>query len=234
WLSSIVSCFQAGDIVMLSAPVAFYQERNLFECLQTLEFSFLIGTGAGFIGNKRASTCNGANLAYLKSTFYEVGGFTGIDKLASGDDELLLQKVAKSYPGRIAFLKNRDAIVFTHAKHTIGSFMKQRRRWASKSTHYKDKRIVALVTGLWLFNLSVFVNAALSFYDIRFFKLFLIQFGIKLLLEAVFLYPVTTFLKRPSLLPLLIILSPLHIIYFIYIGMLGSTRKYEWKGRMVR
>ncbi|HVS90511.1 MAG TPA: glycosyltransferase [Mucilaginibacter sp.] len=234
WLSSIVSCFQAGDIVMLSAPVAFYQERNLFECLQTLEFSFLIGTGAGFIGNKRASTCNGANLAYLKSTFYEVGGFTGIDKLASGDDELLLQKVAKSFPGKIAFLKNRDAIVFTHAKHTIGSFMKQRRRWASKSTHYKDKRIVALVTGLWLFNLSVFVNAALSFYDIRFFKLFLIQFGIKLLLEAVFLYPVTTFLKRPSLLPLLIILSPLHIIYFIYIGMLGSTRKYEWKGRMVR
>jgi cellulose synthase/poly-beta-1,6-N-acetylglucosamine synthase-like glycosyltransferase len=72
--------------------------------LQTLEFSYLIGIGAAFIGNGRASTCNGANLAYRKDVFYEVGGFKGIDDLASGDDELL-QKVAEKYPNRIGFFK---------------------------------------------------------------------------------------------------------------------------------
>jgi cellulose synthase/poly-beta-1,6-N-acetylglucosamine synthase-like glycosyltransferase len=234
WLSSIVSYFRENDLVMLSSPVAYFQEKNLFEYMQTLEFSYLIGTGAAFIGNKRASTCNGANLAYLKSTFYEVGGFTGIDNLASGDDELLLQKVAQRHSGRIGFLKNREAIVYTHAKHTIGSFLKQRRRWASKSTHYKDKRIVALVVGIWLFNVSLLVNAALSFYDIYFFKLFLLQFLLKYLFEAAYLLPVTAFFKRPNLVGLLILLNPVHIIYFVYIGLIGNTRQYEWKGRMVR
>ncbi|MDB5144719.1 MAG: glycosyltransferase, partial [Mucilaginibacter sp.] len=139
WLSSIVNYFETGDMVMISSPVAYFEERSLFEYMQTLEFAYLIGIGAAFIGNGRASTCNGANLAYRKDVFYEVGGFKGIDDLASGDDELLLQKVAVRYPGRIGFLKLREAIVYTHAKHTLNEFLQQRRRWASKSTKYKDK-----------------------------------------------------------------------------------------------
>jgi len=30
------------------------------------------------------------------------------------------------------------------------------------------------------------------------------------------------------------LLNPFHIIYFVYIGLMGNTRKYEWKGRIVR
>lgn len=234
WLSSIVGYYEKNNLVMISAPVTYFQERSLFEYLQTLEFSYLIGVGAAFIGNKRASTCNGANLAYRRDIFYEAGGFTDIDHLASGDDELLLQKVARIYPGRIGFLKNRDAIVYTHAKHTLASFLKQRKRWASKSTHYKDKSVVALVVGIWLFNVSLIVNAGLSFYDIRFLKLFALQFLLKYVFETAFLLPVTAFFKRSNLVALLILLNPLHIIYFVYIGLAGNSRPYEWKGRMVR
>jgi len=234
WLSSVVAYYQSNGLVMISAPVSYYQERTLFEYLQTLEFAYLIGLGASFIGNKRASTCNGANLAYRKDIFYEVGGFKGIDDLASGDDELLLQKVAALYPGRIGFLKQRDAIVYTHAKHTLRSFLKQRRRWASKSVKYKDKRIVALAVSIWLFNVSLLVNAGLSFYNIFFLKLFLTQFLLKYLFEVAFLLPITTFLKRQGLVLLLLLLIPVHIIYFVYIGLMGTTRQYEWKGRMVR
>ena len=234
WLSAIVGYYEDNDLVMISSPVAYFEERSLFEYLQTLEFSYLIGIGAAFIGNKRASTCNGANLAYRKDVFYEVGGFKGIDDLASGDDELLLQKVALRYPGRIGFLKEREAIVYTHAKHTLKQFLQQRRRWASKSTHYKDKRIVALAVCIWLFNLSLLVNAGLGFYNIYFFKLFALQFLLKYLFEVAFLLPITSFFKRPGLVGLLILLIPVHIIYFVYIGLIGNTRKYEWKGRTVR
>lgn len=234
WLSAVVGCFEDNDLVMISSPVAYFQERSLFEYMQTLEFSYLIGIGASFIGNKRASTCNGANLAYRKDVFYEVGGFRGIDDLASGDDELLLQKVALRYPGRIGFLKERKAIVYTHAKHTLASFLSQRRRWASKSTHYKDKRIVALAVCIWLFNLSLLVNAGLGFYNIYFFKLFLIQFLLKFVFETAYLLPITAFFKRTGLVGLLLLLNPFHIIYFVYIGLMGNTRKYEWKGRIVR
>ena len=109
----------------------------------------------------------------------EVGGFSGIDDLASGDDELLLQKVAVKYQGRIGFLKQREAIVYTHAKRNLKEFLQQRRRWASKSTKYKDKKVVALAVSIWLFNVSIVTNALLGFYDVRFFQLFLIQFILK-------------------------------------------------------
>jgi cellulose synthase/poly-beta-1,6-N-acetylglucosamine synthase-like glycosyltransferase len=234
WLSSIVGYYETHNPVMISSPVTYFEERSLFERLQTLEFSYLIGIGAAFIGNGRASTCNGANLAYRKDVFYEVGGFKGIDDLASGDDELLLQKVAVQYPNRIAFFKNPQAIVYTHAKHTLQEFLQQRRRWASKSTRYKDKKIVALAVGIWLFNLSLIANALLGFYNIYFLKLFLIQFLLKFVFEAAFLLPITTFFKRANLVALLIILAPIHIIYFVYVGLIGNTRKYAWKGRIVK
>lgn len=234
WMSSVVSYFETKDWVMISSPVAYFQEKTLFERLQTLEFSYLIGIGAAFIGNGRASTCNGANFAYRKDVFYEVGGFKGIDDLASGDDELLLQKVAERHPGRIGFLKQREAVVYTHAKPNLTEFLQQRRRWASKSTKYKDKNVVALAVCIWLFNLSLLVNVALSFYKIQFLELFALQMLLKYLFEAAFLLPITSFFKRSNLILLLIILSPIHILYFVYVGLIGNTSKYQWKGRTVR
>ncbi|RZL39816.1 MAG: glycosyltransferase, partial [Pedobacter sp.] len=142
WLATIVELYEEKDYKMISSPVAYFQEKNLFERLQSLEFLYLIGLGASTIGNKSPSTCNGANLAYEKNTFYEVGGFQGIDDLASGDDELLLHKIAAKYPDKIGFLKNREAIVYTHAKENLSSFIQQRKRWASKSTRYKNKAII--------------------------------------------------------------------------------------------
>ncbi|TFF40062.1 glycosyltransferase family 2 protein [Mucilaginibacter psychrotolerans] len=234
WLSGVVAYYETHNPVMISSPVTYFEERTLFELLQTLEFSYLIGIGAAFIGNGRASTCNGANLAYRKDVFNEVGGFNGIDELASGDDELLLQKVAVKYPDRIGFLKNRDAVVYTHAKHTLQEFLQQRRRWASKSTKYKDKWIVALAVAIWMFNLSLLVNAGLSFYNVFFLKLLGVQLLLKYIFEAVFLLPITSFFKRAKLVGLLIILIPIHVVYFVYVGLIGNTRKYAWKGRVVR
>ena len=234
WLSSIVNYYETYQPLMISSPVTYFEETSLFENLQTLEFGYLVAMGASFIGNNRASTCNGANFAYRKDTFYEVGGFKGIDDLASGDDELLLQKVAERHPGRIAFLKLRDAIVYTHAKVNLKEFLNQRRRWASKSTKYKDKKVVALAVGIWMFNVSLLANTALSFYAGWFFRLFLVQFGLKFIFELAFLLPVTAFFKRPKLTWLLILLSPIHILYFVYVGLIGNTRKYVWKGRLVR
>lgn len=234
WLSSIVGYYETMHPVMISSPVGYFEEKSLFERMQTLEFNYLIGIGAAFIGNGRASTCNGANLAYRKDVFYEVGGFKGIDELASGDDELLLQKVAERFPEKIGFLKLYDAVVFTHAKYNVKEFLQQRRRWASKSIKYKDKKVVALAVCIWLFNVSLLLNACLGFYDIYFFKLFALQFLLKYVFELAFLLPISTFFKRPGLVTLLIIIIPVHILYFIYVGLIGNTGTYMWKGRVVR
>jgi cellulose synthase/poly-beta-1,6-N-acetylglucosamine synthase-like glycosyltransferase len=68
WLSSIVNYYETKQPLMISSPVTYFEEKSLFENLQTLEFSYLVAMGASFIGNNRASTCNGANFAYRKDS----------------------------------------------------------------------------------------------------------------------------------------------------------------------
>lgn len=234
WLSTIVDFYESYNPVMISAPVTYFKESSFFERLQTLEFSFLIGIGASFIGNGKASTCNGANFAYRKDVFYKVGGFKGIDSLASGDDELLLQKVAAVFPGRIGFLKDNNAIVYTYAKPNLSSFMQQRRRWASKSTSYKDKKVVALAVGIWLFNVSLIVSLIGGFFSPYLWDLLLSEMLCKIFFETLFLTLVLGFFKRLKLLPMVLVLSPIHILYVVFIGAIGNTSKYAWKGRIVK
>src|SRR5690606_28290716 len=151
WLATVVGYMEANQYALVSSPVVYSEERSFFEELQTLEFLYLIGLGAAGIGNGNPTTCNGANLAYRRDVFFEMGGFKGIDNLASGDDELFLHKVAEKYAHKIGFCKSRDAVVFTDAKPDLASFISQRKRWASKSTKYKDKKVVALGVAIWLF-----------------------------------------------------------------------------------
>lgn len=234
WLSTIVNFYETNSYKMISSPVAYFEEQSWFERTQSLEFLYLIGLGASTIGNGKPSTCNGANLAYEKDAFYDVGGFKGIDDLASGDDELLLHKMAEKYKGGIGFLKHQDAVVYTHAKPSLKAFIQQRKRWASKSTRYKNKSIIALGVCIWLFNLSILLNTALGAFEGVYLKIALVQLLVKMLVEFIFLLDVTGFAKRRKLLCMLPIVSILHILYIIYIGIAGNSGKYNWKDRMVK
>jgi cellulose synthase/poly-beta-1,6-N-acetylglucosamine synthase-like glycosyltransferase len=116
--------------------------------------------------------CNGANLAYPKSVFDEVGGFEGIDFKASGDDMLLLQKIAKKYPNKIVYLKNAEYAVITKAQHTLAAFWHQRLRWASKSADYPQKSATIQLGLVWLFMFSVFINLFAGFFNPYFCEIF--------------------------------------------------------------
>lgn len=235
WLNTVISYFETQDLYMLSSPVIYSEEKSFFERLQTLEFLYLIGLGAAGIGNKNPTTCNGANLAYRKDIFYELGGFSGIDELASGDDELFLHKVAARYPHKIGFCKSTDAIIFTDAKPTLRSFISQRKRWASKSTKYKNKAIVLLGITIWLFNFCMLASLLAGlFYHYSYLFTFLVVLVVKIIVEYLFIQPLTQFSNREELMRYLPILSSLHIIYLVYIGILGNIGKYDWKGRQVK
>lgn len=234
WVKSIVSLYQTGDYKMVSAPVAYFEEKNIFEKMQSLEFLFLIGLGASGIGNGIPTTCNGANLAYRRDVFFELKGFQGIDNLASGDDELFMHKVASAYPEGIGFCKSMDAMVYTHAKANLNEFIQQRKRWASKTTSYKNKSIVFLGILIWFFNLNIILTALAGFIDPVFWKIAAVSVFLKMLAEWIFLIPLCHFAGRIKLLRYQPLLSIIHIFYLVYIGIAGNSGKYLWKGRLVR
>lgn len=234
WLKTIVGFYESGDYKMISSPVLFFEEKSTFEEMQSLEFLFLLGLGAAGVGNKMPSTCNGANLAYRREVFYELKGFQGIDQLASGDDELFLHKVASVYPDGIGFCKASGAIVYTHAKSTLGEFIQQRKRWASKSTKYKNKAVVFIGVLVWLFNLIIVLLSVLGFFNPFYWYLFLVIISVKIISELSFQVTLCRFANRSKLLRLLPLLTIVHIFYMLYIGIAGNSGKYNWKGRMVR
>ena len=234
WISTIMAYFDQNKSFLVSSPVSYSEEKSKFEELQALEFLYLIGLGAAGIGNGNPTTCNGANLAYRRDVFFEMGGFKGIDNLASGDDELFLHKVAEKYADRIGFCKSREAIVYTDAKPDLASFISQRKRWASKSTKYKDKKVIVLGVCIWLFNLALICSLLAFLILLPTFNWWLLTaYGLKMLVELLFMIPVLSFAKRSKLLKYLPFLTVIHTFYLVYIGIAGNIGKYDWKGRQV-
>jgi len=233
WLQNIASFKEEKNAGFIVAPVVFNCNSSIVQVFQAMDFMVLQGITAASVYKKIHSMCNGANLAYERKLFYEVDGFTGIDHIASGDDMLLMHKIARKYPDKIKYLKSADAIVSTEPMQTWKQFFNQRIRWASKATHYDDKRIFFVLLLVYLFNLSFLVLLLAGFWDHRYWFLFLIGWIIKTVVELPFFYSLSQFFNKQWAIKFFFFFQPLHIFYTIISGLLGQFGKYEWKGRKV-
>jgi len=236
WLNYLVSFYEEEKYKFIAAPVNFHKEKSLFEKCQSLDFIGMMGvTGAGIHG-RFMNMCNGANLAYEKKAFYEVDGFNGIDKIASGDDMLLLQKMAKRFPTQIGFLKNKNATVLTKGTPDLKSFVQQRIRWASKSGNYQELQILFILVLVFFFCVSIVFNFfLLPFLFAKIGWVFLAQFFIKTVVDFFYLNHLATFFQRKDLMKIFLPAQVFHIIYIFVIGLLGNlVKEYNWKGRKVK
>lgn len=236
WLNLLAEYYEKTGKRFIAAPVNFHEEKTYFERFQSLDYIGMMGvTGAGVEG-KFTNMCNGANLAYQKDLFYEVGGFKGIDHVASGDDMLLMQKIARLHPDSLGFLKNPEATVYTKAKATIADFLSQRLRWASKSSSYTEFFTVFQLATVFVFCWNILISLCLSiFYDASFIAIFVLQFAIKTVADYFFLNMMSRFFNRTDLMRPFLTPQYIHILYIIVVGSLANFKKtYTWKGRKVK
>lgn len=233
WLQTLVSFYEMTKCKMIVGPVSYFHERSIFENLQTLDFLGFIGITGACLQLNFPNTCNGANLAYEKNAFAEVGGY-GSDSLSSGDDMMLMHKIAKRFPKQVHFLKNRNAIVFTYPKQTLTGFILQRIRWISKTNKYSDKRITLILYATFLFYVSLFWNAVFSFFNDAFVPLLVFQAAIKLFCDFIFLASVLPFFRRQNLLLLFLPAWAFHILYVLITGLLVNFVNPKWKERPIK
>ncbi|MEO6134480.1 MAG: glycosyltransferase [Ginsengibacter sp.] len=241
WLETIASFYTEKKPAFIAMPVSFvhYSDnssvaKKFFAIFQLLDFMTLQGITGASVSKNFHSMCNGANLAYEKKVFYEVNGFEGIDEIASGDDMLLMHKIQKKYPERTLFLKSQNVIVQTKSEPTIKKFLNQRIRWASKSGHYSDKKIMMVLLLVYLLNAWIFWLALSSIFFTQVFFLFLATLVSKTIVELIFLFPVAQFFKSQKILWWFIPAQPFHILYTLIAGWLGKFGSYNWKGRKVK
>jgi len=242
WLQTIAAFYEEHGPAFIAAPVAINCSNKFIEKFQALDFMTLQGITGASVHKKIHSMCNGANLAYNKNAFEEVGGFAGIDNIASGDDMLLMHKIYKRYPDKVMFLKSKDAIVQTAAVRSVQEFFNQRIRWASKADKYDDKRIFAVLLLVYLVNVLLLLLPAIAFFYQRplvsgqwsLIKIWLFLLCLKTISELIFLYPVATFFNKQKMLWQFPLMQPFHILYTVIAGWLGKFGTYKWKGRQVK
>lgn len=233
WISEIVDYYEENQVVMIAGPVFFHSGKSIFSDMQSLEFMSLVGTGLGSVSGNFPVMCNGANLAYTKKAFNDVGGYSTNSNYASGDDIFLLLKINKLYPGKVSIIKSKDAIVLTNAQKNIRGFISQRLRWVSKSSGYRSFPAIFTSIVVFLMNFTLLFSGLLSFFRTDFFYLFLALFSVKMITDLPVLISITGFCRRRGL---LLYFLPLQIIYIVYvslIGIAGNIVRSTWKGRKI-
>jgi len=233
WLATYDAYIQEHDSVMVAAPVAYTNTGGFLSIFQVLDFISLQGITAAAVASGSHTLCNGANLCYSKEAFERVGKFSGIDHLPSGDDMLLMHKMKKSYPGKIGYLYAQNAVVTTAPSDTMGLFIQQRIRWASKASGYQDKIIFWILLLVYLVNFSLLVYLPINALQKGNINNWLILMGCKTLIEIPFMYASAKFFKQQKLLWWFALMQPFHIVYTVVAGWFGTFGSYTWKGRTV-
>lgn len=236
WLLHLAAFYEEKQAKFIAAPVNFHREANWLQLFQSLDFLGMMGvTGAGFQA-KTGLLCNGANLAYPKAVFQEVNGFEGIGGLSSGDDMLLLHKIAKRYPDGVFFLKNTAASVFTQAQPDLRSFLSQRLRWASKSRSYEDWQVTLRLAVAFLLCWAILLNGLLAIWFG--WQLLALSLGLLLVKSVVdyrFLGEMCRYFGRMDLMRGYWLSQLGHVAYILVVGTWANfAKRYEWKGRRVR
>ena len=167
----------------------------------------------------------GRNLSYKKTLFFKNKGFSSINHIPSGDDDLFINKSATKK--NTAVVIDPDAITLSIPKTTWGSWLRQKSRHYTTAKYYKPKHKFLL--GLYFITQFIFyplLAASFIFYDWRFVSGVV---GSRILLQSVILYKSMKKMGEKDLWPWFILLDMwMFFYYLIFAPALWKKSKKGW------
>jgi cellulose synthase/poly-beta-1,6-N-acetylglucosamine synthase-like glycosyltransferase len=232
WLLTLDNYIQTNHPEMVVGAVMYKTKNNWFHHFQQLDLMSLQGTTIGSFGIGKPFMCNGANFAYTKNFFAEIGGFGGINDKASGDDVLLLQKAVSANLEKVHYLKNNDFIVTTKPENDLFKLFMQRVRWASKTSSYSSTYAKFLAVMVLLMNISLVVGFCFTLCG-NIDWLFLIIFLVKYLVDYILLNKSNSYLRNGKFF-VPISSSIIYPLFSSLVGIYSLFGSFRWKGRTFR
>jgi poly-beta-1,6-N-acetyl-D-glucosamine synthase len=135
WIKSMVACFEpdtnmvAGFSTTPPPPAKKFLDVAWFE---HFDFMAMFALAGGLILKNKYFSCSAQNLAYRKSSWQAIGGFSKIMHLVSGDDVNLMQ-LFRAAGMKIKFNVNSASYMKTKAVSSWQQLINQRARWASNT-----------------------------------------------------------------------------------------------------
>ncbi|MBU3822002.1 glycosyltransferase [Flavobacteriaceae bacterium XHP0103] len=231
WLNSFNAFIQETNTKCIVAPVKYHDTIGFLNAFQTLDFLSLQGATIGGFGINKPFLCNGANFGYKKSLFFELNGFKGNSTIASGDDIFLLEKVAKTHPNNLHYLKCNEAIVSTQTQKSWKHLFSQRLRWSAKTSNYKNA--FGKLTGLIVFLMNAFVVLSILFclFNLFSFKSLLYILVLKLYVDFLLLYKTASFFNSKHVLKSYLLGFLVYPFFSVFIALTSVFKSYTWKDR---
>jgi glycosyltransferase involved in cell wall biosynthesis len=136
WLQKMQNAYHDGIEVVLGYG-AYYKKPGLLNKLVRFEtfhsalqyFSYALA-GMPYMGV-------GRNLSYKKGVFFRNKGFSSINHVLSGDDDLFINQVANK--DNISVVIDPEAFTLSEPKTTFEEWVKQKNRHLSTGKYYKPK-----------------------------------------------------------------------------------------------
>ncbi len=233
WLNVIADYFKLYSPNMLVMPVDFEADEKPITAFQIVENLALTAITAGYAGIQKPFMCNGANLAFKKSAYQQVNGYSSHAHITSGEDIFLLEDLKKLNTSAIHYLFSRELIVKTTAQTTVASLFKQRLRWASK-TRYNSSALnlfsALIVVCANLLFMALLVAILKKSFIIPYLSIFI---AAKFVFDFLLLFLASDFLGR---LKYIWWFLPFECVYWIYALSIGITSffiKPTWKGKKI-
>lgn len=227
WISSMAMHFSRGaDIVQ--GPKKIRSPQGVLEGYQALDtLGFTLIEGA-FFAWKMPMLASAPSLAYRKSIYEKAGGFQGLEDLESGDDDMLVQKMA-ALTDRVCYNLDPKAQVATVPASTWKEALLQRARWSSNGTDYPSKAYVALLMAIFGFFCWIALSPLLSLVGVLAWKYTALGWAAKAMVDTLLILSGAIKLCEFKLLRWYLhaqIIQPYMIVLAVP---LGQLKLYKWK-----
>src|SRR5688572_24140417 len=153
----------------------------------------------------------GRNLSYKKDLFFRNKGFSSLNNIASGDDDLFINKVATKKNTTVVI--DPEAFTVSMPKRTWRDWLRQKKRHYTTGKYYKFSHQFLL--GMYAITLFLYYPlfvASMLLYDWRW---TLIPLGMRLLIQAVVLKRAMKKLNESDLWPWFVFLDIWMFVYYI-------------------
>lgn len=230
WVSGIVAEFEPGiELVAGHSYIPTVPSKSsLLICMQAVETLIYRVAGTAGLAMRLPLTSTGNNLAYRKSFFKSVNGFDNVIKIQSGDDDLLMQKLASDRPWAMRYCISESTFVTTNGKETLKELWEQRKRWASKTIYYSPK-IVFVLSMVFLFLTMQCVAAALAPFSFEILIATLVAFVAKCIGDLVLILRGLRIFKQEHLIKWCIPVEFIHAPFTVLAVLFGLFGRFKWK-----
>ncbi len=142
WVAGMVDAF-SPDTAFVAGYGPYHPRNTLLARLVAAEASSNAVTARGLIGLGVPSMCTARNMGYRRSAYDAGGGLGPIAHVVSGDDTLMLQRIARV--GGVRYVVDPATHVPSAPPATVGAWFAQKRRHLSTLVLFSPPKLLAAV-----------------------------------------------------------------------------------------